>query len=191
MESTNGKNWMLESTPAMLEELLPNGAVKCHLSPRNCVIQEGKLGFCKVRGNRGGRLVTLNYGKGVHSTEETIETEAVFHFAPGERILSLGNIGCMLNCGYCHNWKTSQAKYVTDKDVYYYTPEQVVETALKHGIRVISWTYNDPVVWHEFILDTAKLAKEAGLINLYKSAFLSARKPLMNFCRSSTYFQFH
>lgn len=77
----------------------------------------------------------------------------------------------MLNCGYCHNWKTSQAKYVTDKDVYYYTPEEVVGSAIRHGIRVLSWTYNDPVVWHEFILETAKLAKEAGLINLYKSAF--------------------
>lgn len=60
---------------------------------------------------------------------------------------------------------------MTDADVYYYTPEQIVETALRHGIRILSWTYNDPVVWHEFILDTARLAKEAGLINLYKSAF--------------------
>lgn len=89
MDTTKNKNWTLESSPAKLEEILPGGVVKCHLSPRNCVIQEGKVGFCKVRGNRGGRLVTLNYGKGVHSTEETIETEAVFHFAPGERILSL------------------------------------------------------------------------------------------------------
>jgi pyruvate formate lyase activating enzyme len=116
-------------------------------------------------------LVTLNYGKSVHATEETIETEAVNHFAPGERILSLGNIGCMLNCAYCHNWKTSQAKYVADKDVYYYTPEAIVETATRHGIRCLSWTYNDPVVWHEFVRDTAALAHEAGLINLYKSAF--------------------
>ncbi|MEL7610888.1 AmmeMemoRadiSam system radical SAM enzyme [Vreelandella titanicae] len=167
----NTKKWTQESQPAKLEEILGDGSVKCHLSPRNCVIKEGQVGFCKVRGNRNGRLVTLNYGKGVHNTQETIETEAVFHFSPGEKILSLGNIGCMLNCGYCHNWKTSQAKYVTDKDVYYYTPEQVVDSALRHGIKILSWTYNDPVVWHEFILDTAKLAKEAGLINLYKSAF--------------------
>lgn len=113
----------------------------------------------------------MNYGKSVHATEETIETEAVNHFAPGERILSMGNIGCMLNCSYCHNWKTSQAKYVSDKDVYYYTPEQVVDIAIRHGIRILSWTYNDPVVWHEFVRDTAKLAKEKGLMNLYKSAF--------------------
>jgi len=83
----------------------------------------------------------------------------------------MGNIGCMFNCHYCQNWKTSQVKYLEDRDVHYYTPEQVVDTAVRHGIRCISWTYNDPVVWHEFILDTAHLAKQAGLINQYKSAF--------------------
>ena len=67
--------------------------------------------------------------------------------------------------------KTSQSKYVDDKDVHYYTPEQVVETALRHDVKVLSWTYNDPVVWHEFVRDTANLARQAGLINLYKSAF--------------------
>jgi pyruvate formate lyase activating enzyme len=113
----------------------------------------------------------MNYGKSVHATEETIETEAVNHFSPGERILSMGNIGCMLNCSYCHNWKTSQAKYVSDKDVYYYTPEEVVDIAIRHGIRMISWTYNDPVVWHEFVRETAMLARQRGLMNLYKSAF--------------------
>jgi len=164
-------NWRETAHPARLEEIRENGVVRCHLSPRNCTIREGQHGFCGVRANRGGRLVTLNYGKSVHATEETIETEAVNHFAPGERILSMGNIGCMLNCDYCHNWKTSQARHVSDADVYHYTPEQVVGIALQHGIRVLSWTYNDPVVWHEFVTDTARLAREAGLVNLFKSAF--------------------
>jgi len=169
--STIEQNWRLDYRQASLEEILPNGVVRCHLSPRNCVIKEGQDGFCNVRGNRGGRLVTMNYGKSVHATEETIETEAVNHFSPGERILSMGNIGCMMNCSYCHNWKTSQAKYVSDKDVHRYTPEEVVAIAVRHGIRMISWTYNDPVVWQEFVVETAKLAKQAGLMNLYKSAF--------------------
>jgi pyruvate formate lyase activating enzyme len=163
--------WRESSVQARLEERLPGGVVRCHLSPRNCTIREGQHGFCGVRANRNGRLVSLNYGKSVHLTQETIETEAVNHFAPGTPIISMGNVGCMLNCVYCHNWKTSQSKYVEDKDVYYYTPEGVVETALRHNIRVISWTYNDPVVWHEFVRDTAKLAQQAGIINLYKSAF--------------------
>jgi pyruvate formate lyase activating enzyme len=163
--------WKETSHPARLEEVLDGGVVRCHLSPRNCTMKDGQHGFCGVRANRGGRLVSLNYGKSVHATEETIETEAVNHYSPGERILSMGNIGCMMNCSYCHNWKTSQARFVADKDVYYYTPEGVVELALNHGIRCLSWTYNDPVVWHEFVRDTAKLAQQEGLINLYKSAF--------------------
>jgi hypothetical protein len=89
-------NWFDDSHPAMLEEKLENGMVKCHLSPRNCVIAPGRRGFCGVRANKDGQLVTLNYGKSVHATVETIETEAIFHYAPGDRILSMGNIGCML-----------------------------------------------------------------------------------------------
>jgi pyruvate formate lyase activating enzyme len=113
----------------------------------------------------------MNYGKSVHPTQETIETEAVNHFAPGAGILSCGNVGCMMSCAYCHNWKTSQAKYVQDSDIFYLTPEQAVETALRRNLPVISYTYNDPVVWHEWVIDTARLAQQAGLINLYKSAF--------------------
>ena len=166
-----GKNWQADGFPARMYSRRPDGTVQCHLSPRNCVIKEGKQGFCGVRVNRGGELVTLNYGKSVAMTEESIETEAVYHYAPGARILSMGNIGCMMHCSYCHNWKTSQAKYVTDDQVHRYTPEKVVEEALARGIQVISWTYNDPVVWQEFVLDTAYLAQKEGIINLYKSAF--------------------
>lgn len=157
--------------PARLAEPLGDGVVRCRLSPRNCRLRPGQHGFCMVRANRDGRLVSLNYGRSVHATEETIETEAVFHYAPGARILSMGNVGCMLNCDYCHNWKTSQARYLDGKDVYRYTPEQVVDIARRHGIKVISWTYNDPVVWHEFVVETAALARRAGIVNLYKSAF--------------------
>ena len=131
-----------------------------------------------VRANRDGRLVSLNYGRSVHATEETIETEAVFHYAPGEPILSMGNIGCMLNCDYCHNWKTSQARFVSDDDVHYYTPTEVVDIARRHQIRVLSWTYNDPVVWHEFVTETAALARKAGMVNLFKSAFFISREAI-------------
>ena len=157
--------------PARLWRPLANGRVQCHLSPRQCKIPEGGLGFCGVRYNQGGQLVTLNYGKSVPITEERIESEAVYHYAPGARILSLGNIGCMLKCDFCQNWQTSQARLARDQDIARYTPEQVVEYALRHHIGILSWTYNDPVVWHEFVIDTARLARQAGLKNLYKSAF--------------------
>jgi len=161
----------LKSHPARLYTPLPDGGVICHLSHRNCQIKPGSAGFCRVRQNEGGKLVTLNYGVSVQMTQEMIETEAVVHHSPGAPILSLGNVGCMLNCDFCHNWKTSQMRFVETKDIFHYTPQQVVDTALSKGIGVISWTYNDPVVWHEFVCDTSRLAKQAGLMTLYKSAF--------------------
>ena len=148
-----------------------DGRVQCHLSPRECKIPPGGLGFCGVRHNDNGRLVTLNYGKSVAPTREVIETEAVYHYAPGEPILSLGNIGCMMACDFCHNWRTSQARLARDEDIELHTPQGVVDYALRHGIRMLSWTYNDPVVWQEFVVDTARLARKHGIRNLYKSAF--------------------
>jgi pyruvate formate lyase activating enzyme len=154
------QNWRLKFQQARLEELLPDGRVRCHLSPRNCTLREGQDGFCKVRGVRNGRLITMNYSKSVHPTQETIETEAVNHFAPGAGILSCGNIGCMMSCSYCHNWRTSQAKHVRDTDIFELTPEG----AVRRNLPVISFTYNDPVVWHEWVIDTARLAHEAGIV---------------------------
>lgn len=165
------KSWKSSYQQASLEELLPDGRVRCHLSPRNCTLREGQDGFCKVRGVRNGRLVTMNYGKSVHPTQETIETEAVNHYAPGAAILSCGNIGCMMSCSYCHNWRTSQAKHVVDSDIYQMSPQDAVEIAQRRNLPVISFTYNDPVVWHEWVVDTAREAQKAGIVTLYKSAF--------------------
>ena len=123
-------------------------------------------------------LHTYNYGKSVTATEEVIETEAVNHFMPGARILSLGNIGCMFACDFCQNWQTSQIKHLDPTVVESYSSEQVINIALQNDIKILSWTYNDPVVWHEFVYDTAKMAKKEGLINLYKSAFYINEEPV-------------
>jgi pyruvate formate lyase activating enzyme len=170
MESSM-KSWRDKFQQARLEEILPDGRVRCHLSPRNCTMREGQDGFCKVRGVRNGRLVTMNYGKSVHPTQETIETEAINHYAPGAAILSCGNIGCMMSCSYCHNWRTSQAKHVVDSDIYEMSPQEAIDIAQRRSLPVISFTYNDPVVWHEWVVDTAREAQKAGIVTLYKSAF--------------------
>jgi pyruvate formate lyase activating enzyme len=159
-----------------------NKNVTCLLCPRNCVIKEGGVGFCRTRTNQAGTLYSLNYGCSVTLTEESIETEAVYHYMPGAKILSLGNIGCMMNCDFCQNWETSQMRHVDMKNVIRITPEEVVDAALKRGIRILSWTYNDPVVWHEFVIDTAKLAKERGLLNLYKSALYISEEAVRELC---------
>ncbi|GKX61142.1 AmmeMemoRadiSam system radical SAM enzyme [Leminorella grimontii] len=170
------KQWQQTGYSARLWRPLADNAIRCELCPRSCKIIPGRTGTCRMRRNENGSLVSLNYGKSVPMTQESIETEAVYHYAPGEKILSLGNIGCMLHCDFCQNWTTSQARYVQDNNVMYYSPEDVVNYALKHNIRVLSWTYNDPVVWHEFVMETAKLGRERGLKNLYKSAFYISEK---------------
>ena len=180
------RQWQEQEHPAHLEEILDAGVVRCHLSPRNCTLRPGQHGFCGVRANRDGRLVSLNYGKAVHATEETIETEAVNHYTPGERILSMGNIGCMLNCAYCHNWKTSQASFVSDKDVHFYSPEgssawrsDTASAAFRGPTTIRSSgtsSYSIP----------ADLAKDAGLTTLYKSAFFITEEAVTELLPSST-----
>jgi pyruvate formate lyase activating enzyme len=139
------------------------GRVQCGLCPRHCRLKDTQLGFCLVRGNRGNELHTFNYGRSVQATAECIETEAINHWSPGARILSMGNIGCMMSCTYCQNWQTSQVKHLDHRNVKIYTPQEVVELARANDIGIISWTYNDPVVWQEFVVDTSRLAKEHGI----------------------------
>lgn len=152
--------------------------ITCDLCPRHCSLKEGQKGFCQVRGNVKNEMHTFNYGVSVQGTIENIETEAVNHFRPGARILSMGNIGCMMACSYCQNWQTSQVKFLNDKNTFFYTPEQVVELAIKNNIEIISWTYNDPVVWQEFVVDTSRLAQKKGIKTLYKSALYIEEAPL-------------
>jgi pyruvate formate lyase activating enzyme len=159
-----------------------NSKVECLLSPRHCKMDVGQTGFCRVRKNIEGTLYSLIYGKTVQLTQETIETEAVFHYAPGAPILSLGNIGCMLACDFCQNWKTAQVKHLDEKEIHYHTPEQVVDMALQRGIQILSWTYNDPVVWFEFVMDTARLARQKGLKNLFKSSFFVSLEAAAELC---------
>ena len=177
MNSNENRNWRNESRKAQFWDF-DGTKVNCHLCPRHCSLKENQKGFCMVRGRVGNELHTFNYGVSVQATIENIETEAVNHYRPGARILSMGNIGCMMACSYCQNWQTSQVKHLNDKNVHYYTPDDVVQLAIKNGIEIISWTYNDPVVWQEFVVDTSKLAKKHGIKTLYKSALYIEEAPL-------------
>ncbi len=121
-------NWKDSPIEALHWDVLDESArtVQCKLSPRNCKIKQGNVGFCGVRGNIDGKLYSYNYGKAVSATLESIETEAVNHFSPGKRILSLGNIGCMLACDFCQNWETSQIKHLDEKHVRKYEPAKII-----------------------------------------------------------------
>jgi pyruvate formate lyase activating enzyme len=177
------KKWNDTSKEAYLYKKLENKKVQCGLCPRRCVIDENEVGFCKVRKNIGGTLYAQSYGKATHVTIERIETEAIFNYHPGGKILSLGNFGCNLDCDYCQNWKYSQFQYTNPEYIHEYTIEQIIDMAKTNNIEVLSWTYNDPAVWFEFVIDTAKEARKLGIKNLFKSAFFLTQDAVEELCK--------
>ncbi|NJE42382.1 AmmeMemoRadiSam system radical SAM enzyme [Thermococcus sp. GR6] len=150
---------------AMYWEPLEGGKVRCRLCPLNCIINEGQRGSCRIRKNIGGKLYTLNYGKVSSMATDPVEKKPLFHFWPGSCAFSIGTVGCNMHCKHCQNWEISQADeslpYIRDV-----SPPEVVELAKRYGCESIAYTYNDPVIWYEFVLDTAKIARREGLNNI-------------------------
>ncbi|MBU0580330.1 MAG: AmmeMemoRadiSam system radical SAM enzyme [Candidatus Margulisbacteria bacterium] len=147
---------------ALLYEVKEKKRVQCHVCPWNCIIAEGKVGHCGVRQNVGGKLYSLIYSKVSSLTNDPIEKKPLYHFHPGTYVMSAGTVGCNFRCLHCQNWTISQ---VRPDEIYLktVTPEQLVESAKDQGSSGVAWTYNEPTIWLEYMLDGAKLAKKAGL----------------------------
>ncbi|MDD1765904.1 MAG: AmmeMemoRadiSam system radical SAM enzyme [Methanomassiliicoccales archaeon] len=139
-----------------------DGRAVCGLCPHSCRIASGKRGICGVRENRDGRLFSLIYGKASSIHVDPIEKKPFFHFKPGEKVLSLGSVGCTFRCQHCQNYTISQAA-VGEFGLEDLSPEEVLTTCRRFGCTGISWTYNEPTIWHEFSYETSKLAKSNGL----------------------------
>jgi len=148
--------------------------VQCHLCPHNCVIQPDKAGICRQRKNIDGVLYSLNYGQVVSANLDPMEKKPLYHFYPGEKILSIGTNGCNLSCQFCQNWSISQQ----DSPAEEITPEDVVRMAKSYKARFIAYTYNEPFIWYEFVLATAKVAKEQGIMNVLVTNGFVNPKPL-------------
>ena len=147
----------------MVEEL-SHGRVRCHTCLRRCVIPPGGRGWCHTRENRDGALYSLIYGRVASLSLNPIEKKPVFHFLPGSKWLSLGSLGCNFRCPGCQNWELAHADL--DRELEYtrfLSPEELVTLAVRQGAVGISWTFNEPTLWLEYILDTAPLARQAGL----------------------------
>ncbi|NQU98697.1 AmmeMemoRadiSam system radical SAM enzyme [Candidatus Woesearchaeota archaeon] len=160
-----------------------DGVVQCVLCPRNCYIQPEKVGFCLVRKNIDGKLYTLVYSRVAGGLAiDPIEKKPLFHFLPGTPVLSFGTVGCNLHCKHCQNWTTSQvdAGQSFEKTI---TPEEIVKAAKEKGCDSIAYTYNEPTIFYEFMLDTAKLAKKAGIKNTMVTNGFVNPKPLKELCK--------
>jgi len=150
-------------------------AVHCRLCPKNCVIADGSAGFCRSRANRGGKLYSLIYGKTTGISLDPIEKKPLYHFHPGEQILSLGTRGCNLACIFCQNWRISQNPQALTQDI---TSQQVIDEALRQKSFGIAYTYNEPFIWYEFVYDCCCLAREQGLENVLVTNGYVNQEPL-------------
>jgi pyruvate formate lyase activating enzyme len=141
-------------------------ALNCKICQRRCIISEGNKGFCTMRENDGGKLYTLNYAAASSVAVDPIEKKPLFHFYPGSTSFSLGTLGCNFRCRYCQNWTISQAdlETVQTNDI---PPERAVELAKEYGCKSISWTYNEPTMWFEYTLDSAKIAHKEDIKTVY------------------------
>ena len=146
--------------PALLYKPLDNDAVQCHLCQRWCKIASGKCGYCGTRKNLDGTLFSLIYGQVSSMRISPIEIKPLFHFYPGSQWLSMGSLGCNFLCPGCQNWEIAHADVIKDlPSSRFVTPEESVRLARNGHCNGISWTYNEPTLWFEYTLDSARLAR--------------------------------
>jgi len=153
---------------AMFYEKLDGNKIQCNICFRRCIVPPGGRGFCRVKENRDGRYYSLVYSSPSAVHVDPIEKEPQLHMLPGSEILCLGTAGCNFRCRHCHNWHLSQAR-PEDLDAYHLPPEKVIELAIQKDIPTISFTYNEPTVFYEYVYDIAVLAKKKGLRILWHS----------------------
>ena len=149
---------------AMLYEQLSEDRVRCNLCGRRCFIQEGAVGFCKVRKNISGRLYSLNYARACSANVDPIGKKPLSHFHPGSLVMSIATVGCNFRCQFCDNWVVSQEEEIKGRDL---PPEDVVRLAEEYHCQGISYTYTEPTIFFEYAYDTAILAHEEGLFNTF------------------------
>ena len=162
---------------AMYWEPREDGVGRCVLCPTRCVLRDGERGQCRVRANYGGKLYARVFGAVVALHVDPMEKKPLFHVYPGRQILSFATAGCNLGCRFCQNWSISQA-FPEKTPFRRLTPAQIVDAARKNLIPAIAYTYTEPAVYYEYMLETARLARAAGIKNVLVSCGYLNEKPL-------------
>lgn len=158
-------------------ESLSDKSVQCFLCPNRCAMAPGGWGACKARKNIDGKLYSMVYGKIATAHVDPIEKKPFFHVLPGSKAFSVATTGCNMRCLFCQNWEISQS-FPGDISAQPMTPEQVVSAAKASDAKSIAFTYNEPSIAYEYVLDIAKLAKSKGLKTLMVSSGYIEEKPL-------------
>jgi len=141
---------------------LEDGRLQCDVCPRFCKLQDGQQGLCFVRARQGGEIVLTTYGRSSGFCIDPIEKKPLNHFLPGTPVLSFGTAGCNLTCKFCQNWDISKAREI-DRLNDWAPPEAIADAAEKSGCRSVAFTYNDPVIFLEYAVDTAQACRARGI----------------------------
>ncbi|MCD7895408.1 MAG: AmmeMemoRadiSam system radical SAM enzyme [Planctomycetaceae bacterium] len=161
-------------TQARYYDRFPDGAVSCQLCPHTCFLKNGQIGICGARKNRNGVLLALTYGEVTGVAVDPIEKKPLYHFYPGRKVLSFGGWGCNLKCRFCQNSAISQH----DSPTVPMTPADIATQALKNGSIGVAYTYNEPLIAIEYVMDCAKAVRKAGGKNVLVSNGFVNPKPL-------------
>ncbi len=154
--------------------------IQCDLCPRVCTLREGQRGFCFIRMRQDDRLWLTSYGRSSGFVIDPIEKKPLNHFLPGTPVLSFGTAGCNLACKYCQNWDMSKARDM-DRLMDEAMPEDLAEAAARTGCRAVAYTYNDPVIFFEYAIDTARACRERGIRNVAVTAGYISPEPRAEF----------
>ena len=164
LEGASGRHW----------HGLDDGRIQCDVCPRYCKLHEGQRGLCFVRGRQDDRIVLTTYGRSSGFCVDPIEKKPLNHYLPGTPVLSFGTAGCNLTCKFCQNWDISKAREL-DRLQDKASPEDIIQAAIATGSRSIAYTYNDPVIFLEYAVDVAKVARKHGIKNVAVTAgYISA-----------------
>ncbi|HHE36723.1 MAG TPA: AmmeMemoRadiSam system radical SAM enzyme [Candidatus Woesearchaeota archaeon] len=169
---------------ALYYKKLDRNITKCELCPRFCIIKPGERGLCGVRQNIKGKLFSLVYNRPCAMHTDPIEKKPLYHFMPGAKAFSIATIGCNFFCGFCQNWQISRADANNiEKHYAEVRPEKVVELCKEKNCGIISYTYTEPTIFYEYMLDIARLATEQNIKNTIVSNGYINEKPLRELCK--------
>lgn len=177
------------ATPELREALhyrtLDEQKIQCMLCPWQCTVANWQRGTCGVRENRNGRYYTLTYGRPCAIHNDPIEKKPFFHVYPGSKAFSIATVGCNIDCKFCQNWDISQ-KNPDDISVPFKSPQEIAQRAVQAKSRTVAYTYSEPTIFFEYMLDCAMEAKQLGLGNIVVSNGFINEEPLKQLCKIMT-----
>ena len=168
------------TVPTKYWHTLDDGRVQCDLCPRECKLKEGQRGLCFVRACEDHAVVLTTYGRSSGFCVDPIEKKPLNHFLPGTPVLSFGTAGCNLACKFCQNWDISKSREI-DTLASQASPEAIAKAAEQYNCRSVAFTYNDPVIFHEYAIDTAKACRERGIKTVAVTAGYISPEPRKEF----------